>query len=134
MADAQKPLVQLIESGTSSMSGLAWYVVLRDKHTLIGFVGFKGPPRDGRLDIGYAILDAHQGRGYAAEAVRALTHWAFLDRRVQRIVAETYPHLTASIRVLEKCGYSLAAAATTGHDGEADVAQYEMRREQLFGS
>lgn len=116
------------------MSGLAWYLVLREKKSLIGFVGFKGPPRDGRLDIGYAILDAHHGKGYAAEAVRALTHWAFLDRRVQRIVAETLPHLTASIRVIEKCGYSLAAASTIGHDGEACVVQYEMTRERLFGA
>lgn len=133
MADAQENLVWMIESGARLAGALSWYMVLREKHLLVGFVGFKGPPRDGRVDIGYAVLDAHQRQGYASEAVRALTHWAFLDTRVQRIVAETMPDLTASIRVIEKCGYALIDTNAIGHEGEKSVVQYEMRRERLFG-
>ncbi|MBK8270096.1 MAG: GNAT family N-acetyltransferase [Planctomycetes bacterium] len=133
MADAQDKLVEMVEGSVSFASALALYVVLREKHLLIGFVGFKGPPVDGRLDIGYALLDAHHGKGYATEAVRTLTQWAFLDKRVQRIVAETLPDLTASIRVIEKCDYTLVTNSTTGHGGEENVVQYEITRMQLEG-
>lgn len=134
MADAQEKLAEMVESSISFAGPLAWYVVLRDKHLLIGFTGFKGPPKDGRLDIGYAMLDSHQRNGYATEAVRTLTQWAFLDKRVQRVVGETLPDLTASIRVMEKCGYALVSSDTPGHDGEESVVQYEVTRARIEGT
>jgi [ribosomal protein S5]-alanine N-acetyltransferase len=127
MADAQDKLVTMIESSQFA-SGMAWYIVLREKHLLIGFVGFKGPPVDGRLDIGYALLESQHGKGYATEAVDTLTQWSFLDQRVQCVVGETLPELIASIRVMEKCGYQLSSSSTTGHDGEENVVQYQITR------
>ncbi|HWL93836.1 MAG TPA: GNAT family N-acetyltransferase [Phycisphaerae bacterium] len=133
MTDAQENLVKQLQSATW-LAGLAWYLVLRDKHMLVGFVGFKSPPKDGRIDIGYAIVDSQHGKGLATEAVQALSHFAFMDPRVQRIVSETLPELTASKRVLEKCGFTLIAEETTGHGGEEGVVQYELRREFVFGT
>ncbi len=133
MADAQGPLVEQLKTAQSGTGSLAWYITLIDKKLLVGFAGFKGTPRDGRIDIGYAILDAHQKQGYATEAVNVLSHFAFMDPRVQRVVGETLPGLTASIRVMEKCGYTLVGTDVPGHDGEESVVQYELKREQLFG-
>ena len=72
----------------------------------IGNGGFKGGPDAlGTVEIGYSVLEEYQRRGYASEAVEALVAWAFLQRGVRRIVAETYPVLIGSIGVLLKTGF-----------------------------
>lgn len=130
MADAQKPLVEQLRA---EGAGLAWYITVTARKMLVGFAGFKGPPVNGRIDIGYAIVDSQHRQGFATEAVKALTHFAFLDPRVERVVGETLPDLSASIKVMERCGYTLVGDDVPGHDGEESVVQYEIRREQLFG-
>ncbi|MGH8881666.1 MAG: GNAT family N-acetyltransferase, partial [Stackebrandtia sp.] len=49
------------------------------------------------------------GRGYATEAVRALTEFAFTATEVHVVTAEVEPSNPASVRVLEKCGFHLSA-------------------------
>ena len=129
MADALDFLVQATERDPDALGWWVWLVVLRAERVLIGSAGFKGPPGDtGRVDIGYSVLDAYQKRGYATEAVTALIEWAFQDVRVTRIIGETFPHLTPSIRVLEKCGFRFIGTGV-GHEGEPEVMQFERRRE-----
>lgn len=78
--------------------------------SLIGIAGFIGPPTSGGVvEIGYAILPDYQRRGYATEAMSALTSRAFADPGVQRIAATTYVTLQPSIRVLQKTGFVLVA-------------------------
>jgi RimJ/RimL family protein N-acetyltransferase len=88
---------------------LNWFVVRVGRaRTLIGGCGMGGPPNSvGEVTIGYALLDEFQRKGYATEAVGALIDWAFEDPRTRAIVAQTHPHLTPSIRVLEKNGLKL---------------------------
>ena len=87
-----------------------WYFLLRQpgrKPLLIGNGGFKGKRvAEGACEIGYSVMDAHQRHGYATEVVAALVAWAFNDPGVARVVAHTLPELTASIRVLEKNGFT----------------------------
>jgi [ribosomal protein S5]-alanine N-acetyltransferase len=55
--------------------------------------------------LGYWIDQQHQGRGFATEAVRATTTFAFSAAQLHRIQAAVMPHNSRSIRVLEKAGY-----------------------------
>jgi [ribosomal protein S5]-alanine N-acetyltransferase len=73
---------------------------------LIGSGGFLVHD-DGTLEIGYSLLAAYHGKGYATEAVQSMVQWAFSSLKRDRIIAYTYPHLKASIRVLEKNGFHL---------------------------
>lgn len=88
----------------------SFYWVLRQKVTeqpvLIGSGGFLAH-KDGTLEIGYSLLDAYHGRGYATEAVKSMMRWVSSSIKRDSIVAYTYPHLKASIRVLEKSGFLL---------------------------
>lgn len=110
-----------------------WLMVLRadprnGQRTLIGDIGFKGPPTsEGRVDIGYSTCASRRGRGYTSEAVGALCDWALADARVRLLVGETFDSIPDSIRVLEKNGFVFAGAGT-GHGGEENVRRYERRR------
>jgi GNAT superfamily N-acetyltransferase len=50
------------------------YVVLTDDSApmLAGTAGYKGPPRDGVVEIGYSVVPSFQRRGIATEASKAL--------------------------------------------------------------
>ena len=37
--------------------------VLDDPPALVGWGGFKGPPKDGEVEIGYAVAPSFEGRG-----------------------------------------------------------------------
>jgi len=57
-------------------------------------------------EISYMIGDASaRGKGYATEAVMALSEVAFRELGVQFIEARILPHNDASTRVVTKCGY-----------------------------
>ena len=128
MAHALEFLAQATERDPDAVGWWAWLIVLPADRVLIGSVGFKGPPDgDGRVDIGYSVLDAWQGRGYASEAVAALVDWAFAEPRVTHIIGETFPHLAASVRVLEKSGFRYLGIGV-GDKGEPEVLQFERRR------
>jgi ribosomal-protein-alanine N-acetyltransferase len=85
-----------------------WYAMWRIEEPdgrLVGDLCFKGLEPEGRAEIGYGILEAYQGRGYATEAVRAALAWAFGHPELQAVEAETEPDNAASQRVLAKCGF-----------------------------
>ena len=90
---------------------------------LVGTAGYKGPPAEGTVEVGYGIVTDHQRRGYASEAVRGMVARAFRVPEVDRVVAETLPHLTPSIGVLRKCGFEL-----TGEGSEPGVIRFELTR------
>ena len=82
-----------------------WLMLAPAEHALVGDIGFKGPPDDLRTaEIGYSVLPAFQGRGYATEAAQALVAWGLAQPSVRRIVANCQADNAASIRVLEKAG------------------------------
>lgn len=58
----------------------------------------------GEQELGYRLLRRYWGRGYAAEAGRALIHKAFTEWDVEKISARTLVANKASQRVMEKCG------------------------------
>jgi ribosomal-protein-alanine N-acetyltransferase len=103
------------------------YIALLEEEgarTLIGTAGgFRRAERPGECEIGYSVLPEFQGRGYATEAARAFVAWVFAHADIETITAQTFPELTASIRVMEKCGMSFAGA---GYEERAIL--YRLRR------
>lgn len=90
-----------------------WYALTRltggGRRTLIGAGGFLGPPdAHDKIEIGYSVVRAFEGRGYATELVRALADHAFATGRVKRIVARTKRQNVASTKVLDLVGFRVA--------------------------
>jgi RimJ/RimL family protein N-acetyltransferase len=95
-------------------TGSAWgtrFFVTDEPPELIGWGGFKGPPRDGVVELGYEIAEGRRGRGLATAATRAMVAEAFADERVSAVIAHTLAERNASNRVLDKVGFH--------HDGQA---------------
>jgi len=107
MAADRETLVTLLDGDPTAVGWYPWYWIAHDTPTvvLVGFGGFGGPPTDGIVDLAYSLLPGGQRRGYATEAVGALVAWAFGTGRVRRVDAETLPHMTASVGVLERNGF-----------------------------
>ena len=85
-----------------------------DPPELVGWGGFKGPPADGVVELGYEIAEARWGRGLATAATRAMLAEAFADDGVTTVIAHTLPERNASNRVLEKAGFRWDGDAREG--------------------
>jgi [ribosomal protein S5]-alanine N-acetyltransferase len=99
-------------------------VIERDTGTVVGGIGFFGPPQDGEVEIGYGIVPSRQRRGYATEAVQAMVTDIFQLDRVQTVTANVDLDNPASIRVLEKSGMTLCTQ-------NEDQATYHIRRSTI---
>ena len=90
-------------------------------------VGITGPPdQSGTIEVGYSVLEKFQKEGIGTEATRALIKWAFEHSAVQTIVAQTFPDMSASIKVMKCSGMSLL-----GVGSEPGVIRYGLTREQF---
>ena len=117
LADALPLFLEWIEAAPERAGWYVWYAIMRtprEAHDmlasdvgdiLIASGGFKGPPQEGTVEIGYSVLPRFQGHGYATEMVRALIDWAFAQPGVARIVAETTEENTPSVRLLHRLGF-----------------------------
>jgi [ribosomal protein S5]-alanine N-acetyltransferase len=81
------------------------YLIVHDADAaVIGIGGFKGPPADGAVEIGYAIAPTYRKQGHATEAARAFVEIASAAG-VSTVRAHTLAESNASTRVLERCGF-----------------------------
>lgn len=102
----------------------AWFIENTESERL-GELCFKGLSAEGSAELGYGILPAFQNRGYATEAVNAVTAWALSDGKAKCITAETEEDNAASKRVLLKCGF-----APTGAYGE-EGPLFRLKKDEL---
>jgi len=79
---------------------------------LVGWGGFKGPPSDGAVEIGYAITPARRGAGLATAAAQALLAEAYACWDVRTVLAHTLRERKASVRVLERIGFRFEGEAS----------------------
>lgn len=101
-----------------------WYIVSPDG-VLVGSCGFAGRPSlEGEAEIGYAVLPAFRGLGYATETTAALVEWAFAHPNVVCVAAQAEPSNLASVRVLEKAGF-----VPDGEGEEEGCVRFVRRRE-----
>jgi [ribosomal protein S5]-alanine N-acetyltransferase len=81
-------------------------IVRLEDGLVIGEIGFVGPPRDGSVTIGYAIVPSARHQGYASEAIVALSDWALAQPDVAEVRAQTLPDNEPSVRALLRAGFA----------------------------
>lgn len=74
---------------------------------VIGVVGLKNINRNDRnSELEYWIGREHRNRGKTAEAIRLILGYAFNALGLHRVYAVVHERNAASIKVLEKCGFT----------------------------
>jgi RimJ/RimL family protein N-acetyltransferase len=96
-----------------------YYFLDPELGVLIGSGGYKGPPKDGTVEIGYEIAPGFRGQGYATAAVRQLVDRAFNTVEVAVVEARTLPRANASGAVLTKAGFACQGTVPDDQTGQA---------------
>ena len=79
-------------------------ITLRDDGLLVGAAGLILDQANETAELGYWVGKPYWGRGYAAEAARALVSWGFDSLGLHRVHASHFPRNPASGAVLRKIG------------------------------
>jgi ribosomal-protein-alanine N-acetyltransferase len=83
-----------------------WAAVYKPTGKVIGFAGLKYLDDLDVVDLGYRFFKEHWGKGLATEASSAILGYGFGALRLQRIIGIADIENKASIRVLEKVGFT----------------------------
>ncbi len=101
----REPYQKAVKDAKNYLWYTNWQIVLKDENQIIGGISFKGLPNDaGEVEVGYGIEEKHQNRGYMAEVLRRMIDWAFTQKGVRSVIAETEKDNKPSQRVLDKVG------------------------------
>lgn len=91
---------------TTRKHGEARQFAVRYEDRLVGGFDFRHLKTGHKGELGYWLGAPFRGRGIMTEVVEAGCHYARERWELERLEALVYPHNEASIRVLEKSGFS----------------------------
>lgn len=90
--------------------------VLLDGATVAGRIGCHEGPREGAVEIGYAVVPDYRGRGVATAMVREFVDW-LADRGVRTVRASVSPDNAASRALLDRFGFVEVGSHVDDEDG-----------------
>jgi ribosomal-protein-alanine N-acetyltransferase len=115
-----------IQKGPVEMYGRLGFglflVELKEGAVPIGLCGLIKRDTLEHVDIGFAFLSEHWGKGYAFESASSVMSWARDALKLSTILAITSQGNSASGRLLEKLGFHFKGLA---HLGGEDIKLYE---------
>ena len=85
--------------------GQQWYIIQTKEGRRVGQLVAR-ERKDDTVQIGYRVTPPARNKGYCTAAVNTIVNHIFSDMTTQRITAEANPRNRASIRVLEKAGFT----------------------------
>jgi RimJ/RimL family protein N-acetyltransferase len=102
-------------------------ILLADTRQAIGYLNFHGAPDEsGIVEVGYTLLPAARGRGYALEAVRAAFDWATRVHGIRRFRASVAPDNERSLNLIFKLGFVKTGEQMDPEDGLEYVYELEV--------
>ncbi len=93
------------------------YFASNDKDEIIGGGGFKGQPKNGKVEISYGTFKNFEGQGIGTGICKQLVSLALQIEPSIQITARTLPENRASIRILEKNGFQSVGTVFDEEDG-----------------
>lgn len=86
----ESTLPYVIQNPQHILYGTIWIIIHKVNNKIIGDVGFKGAPSSkGLIEVGYGIYPEYRKNGYMSEALNLIVKWAFDQKDVLIIIAET---------------------------------------------
>jgi hypothetical protein len=96
-------------AGPRASNPFGYYQIVEDG-TVVGGIGFHGPPGGGVVEVGYGVVPGVRGRGVATTALRMLLSEVVAGAgggRVSRVVGRTEESNVASQKVMLAVGMQL---------------------------
>ena len=120
-----------VEEWYNSEKKAEWWVITDKRGNPLGQL-VTGPQGD-YYWLGYILHPSHRNKGYTTEAVKLLVDHLFESTDTTRVQAECNPENLASVRVLEKAGFSyegLKREAILIQGKYMDSAMYHILRDE----
>jgi len=99
------------------------YFASMDGEEIVGAAGYKGRPKDGKVEISYGTFKKYEGQGIGTEICRQLVLLALQTDPNVRITARTFQDGRASMAILKKNGFHGLGTVYDEEDG--DVFEWE---------
>lgn len=97
---------EALEKSKEATGFEAWMIIKKQSNTIIGDMGFFGPPDEkGEVEVGYGLVEEEWKKGFATEALKGIMSWLSPQKMVKIIKASCLINNTASAGVLKKCGF-----------------------------
>lgn len=104
-------------------NGYGLYMIqCQSTYQCLGLSGLVNRPSLDDIDIGFAFLSEHCGKGYGYESSKAILDYAFNDLQIKKIVGITLEPNLASRKLLEKLG--LTFERIISFDGKEELMLY----------
>ncbi|ANP55787.1 acetyltransferase [Streptomyces griseochromogenes] len=107
---AANSMMKAYEAGVHRPEFGIFALVRHEDGRAIGAMGFHGvPDEEGRVEVGYDLVEGARGQGYATEALRILTPWVLARDGVDMVLAAIEHANVPSQRVVSRAGFTRAA-------------------------
>ena len=105
-------------------------IIHRESAELIGFISLGDMNRyEGYMELEYAIAASCRNRGFATEAVKRMVDYGFSKLNLAVIAAWVRSHNAESVRVLEKCAFTLEGRLRKHARDQSDTLCYSVLKE-----
>ncbi|MCR4630297.1 MAG: GNAT family N-acetyltransferase [Treponema sp.] len=115
--EAREAIAFLMSRYDSADGPFVYPVITNDGGKNIGYVQLCRLD-DGKWEIGYHIAKDFTGKGYATEAVKAFLPAAAKKFNLKEVYGICLAENTASVRVLEKCGFTQIYQGSGNYQGK----------------
>ena len=97
------------------------------ENEVVGVGGYKGSPKNNKIEIAYGVTPEKEGHGFATEICKELINVALTEDQNLRVTARTLMQENASTTILRKNGFTLNGIVEDPEDGE--VWEWELNSE-----
>lgn len=111
-----------LEIGHWPMRGYGrWSVIRRDTGTVAGLIGIIHPPAWPEPELGWDLYDGHEGKGFAAEAARAVRAHVYHSLGWTTLISLIDPANTRSAALARRLGARIDGTYEHARHGSLDI-------------
>ena len=100
------------------------YVAVSDAGEVVGFGGYKGAPKNNKVEIAYTTFNRYEGQGIGSTICRELVMLSLQTDPSIQVTARTLPDGEASKRILVNNGFT--CNGTIHDDDDGAVLEWEL--------
>ena len=114
---------QLYSKNGYNVPWIGYFILNGDE--IVGVGGYKGTPRDNKIEIAYGVLPEKEGKGFATEICKQLIVIALSVNPNMRVFARTLREESPSTSILRKNNFKFIGTVEDSEDGQVWEWEFE---------